>query len=357
MFLAIDSIPRFLYHIILERFDDYMILSAQHPIIALCFILVCFAINLLSIWLLRKVLHPERGSRFVSIKLMFMVFIMVPVMYMGNIQYFLPFDGSQTPLNVSLIRILLCYFGLASIAAIDYGLRYRENQRENEFIRRLMKEQHRQHQLRQNTIDELNRECHDLKHQLALMHACKDFDVHKVFAQRMEAIVRGHESIVQTGNSVLDLILTEKQSVCQKKSIRLTYMVDPNPLEALSPIDVCTIFDNALENAIEASAEVNDAQRRIINLKVTQKSRLMYIHIENYFEHSLRWKEGELMTTKSSINYHGFGLKSIRYAISQYDGHMNISTRDNWFRVDIVIPLPVEGAQDFSGKTPEMDVS
>lgn len=339
LFLATDSIPRLIQHLIMQQFDNYMILSAAHPLPAFSFCIVCLLINILSLSLLRRFMPPESSRQFTGIKLLFAVFILIPVLYMGNIQHFLPFDRTQPPLNVSIIRIVLCYFGLAAVAAIGYGLQYRETQQEAQFIRRLMKEHHEQHILRQETVDELNRECHELKHQLALMHSTKDLELRAACIQKMEEITIRYENIVQTGNSVLDLILSEKQTLCSKREISLTYMVDPAPLDALSAMDLCTVFDNALDNAIEAASSIENKEKRLINLYVSQKGKLLYILVENYYKHSLRWKGDELITTKANRNYHGYGLKSIRYAVTQYNGETNIHTEDNWFKLSIVIPL------------------
>lgn len=339
LFLATDSIPRLIQHVVLQQFDNYMILSATHPLLAFAFCIACLLINAVSLSLMRRFMPPESSRQFTAIKLLFAVFILLPVLYMGNIQHFLPINGCQTPLNVSVIRIVLCYFGLVAVAAIGYGLQFRETQQESQFIRRLMKEHHEQHMLRKETIEEINRECHDLKHQLALMHSAKDTELRAEYTRKMEEITTRYENLVQTGNSVLDLILTEKQTLCSKREISLTYMVDPEPLDTLSAMDLCTVFDNALDNAIEAVSSIQDKEKRLINLYVSQKGKLLYILVENYYEHSLHWKDGELITTKANRSYHGYGLKSIRYAVTQYNGETNIHTEDNWFKLSIVIPL------------------
>ena len=339
LFLGTDPIPRLMQHVVLMRFDSYMVLSADKPAQAVLFCLSCLAANCMAAALIRRFLPPERSGRFTGIKMIYALFILLPVLYMGNIQYFLPYEATQTPLNVSLIRIVLCLFGLAAIAAIGYGLQYRETQQESRFISHLMQEHHQQYFERQDMIAELNRECHELKRQLALMRHAHTPDAQGECQQKMESIVSRYENIVQTGNAILDLILSEKNMVCQRLGVTMTYMIDPDPLETLSPLDVCTIFDNALGNAIEAVSHIPDRERRMINLHASQKGNLLYIHVENYYEHSLKWKEGELTTTKQNRSYHGYGIKSIRYAAAQYGGHVSIDTQDQWFRLNVVIPL------------------
>ena len=52
------------------------------------------------------------------------------------------------------------------------------------------------------------------------------------------------------------------------------------------------------------------------------------------------------MTTKDDLNYHGFGMKSMRYIVEKYNGVMNADVRDGMFFLNIVIPIPTtEGTE------------
>ena len=45
------------------------------------------------------------------------------------------------------------------------------------------------------------------------------------------------------------------------------------------------------------------------------------------------------MTTKEDKDFHGLGLKSVRYVVSKYQGNINIFQKDNLFVVDILLPM------------------
>ena len=67
------------------------------------------------------------------------------------------------------------------------------------------------------------------------------------------------------------------------------------------------------------------------------------IQCENYLENQLAMVNGCLPpTTKSNKLYHGYGLKSIQAAVEKYGGSMTISSRDNWFRLQLLIPIQDE---------------
>lgn len=61
---------------------------------------------------------------------------------------------------------------------------------------------------------------------------------------------------------------------------------------------------------------------------------------ENYSENPLVMAGSNLpTTTKSNKQYHGYGLKSIQAAAQKYGGTMTISSKDNWFILQVLIPV------------------
>ena len=56
------------------------------------------------------------------------------------------------------------------------------------------------------------------------------------------------------------------------------------------------------------------------------------------------YQGGAFITTKRDKEFHGYGLKSIRYTVNKYDGAVSIDTKENWFDLKILIPAS-ENAQ------------
>jgi len=159
----------------------------------------------------------------------------------------------------------------------------------------------------------------------------------------MESGIQAYGTQFHTGNSVLDTILTAKGMYCDKHGITFTCVTDGKLLDTLSLVDLCTIFGNALDNAIDYSASITDPAKRLIHVTVSKKKGFLFIRVENYFEGELRF-EGELQaTTKDDPYFHGYGLKSIKYAVSKYSGTMTVGAENNWFGLNLLIPI-VPGA-------------
>lgn len=104
--------------------------------------------------------------------------------------------------------------------------------------------------------------------------------------------------------------------------------------------DICSIFGNALDNAIECVSQNEDPEKRLVTLSMYQKNRFLMIQCENYTETSVILKKNGLPATtkKDSIN-HGYGLKSIQHAAAKYGGSMTLHADGNWFTLQVLIPV------------------
>lgn len=95
--------------------------------------------------------------------------------------------------------------------------------------------------------------------------------------------------------------------------------------------DLCTIFANALDNALEASQKVMDKGRRKVELSVKDEKGIFSFHLMNYKENSIIEKGGMLLSDKENEKEHGFGVGNIRSIVDKYGGKMEIVYEDKKF--------------------------
>jgi sensor histidine kinase regulating citrate/malate metabolism len=103
--------------------------------------------------------------------------------------------------------------------------------------------------------------------------------------------------------------------------------------------DICSIFGNALDNAIEYETMVADPSRRMIYLGLMQKKGFIYIEVRNYCEEPVKLKNGLPETTKSDTKQHGYGIKSIVYVVHKNNGSIHFENREDEFGMKILIPM------------------
>ena len=126
---------------------------------------------------------------------------------------------------------------------------------------------------------------------------------------------------------------------CDKHGITLTSVADGTLLEHMDTMDICSIFGNALDNAIESVLKLSDKEKRLIHVTVAKQKNFLMIRVENYFEGDLSVENGKIASTKKNKQFHGYGIKSIEYIVEKYQGALSIDTKNNWFDLKILIPL------------------
>lgn len=241
------------------------------------------------------------------------------------------------------ITIVCHLYGIFCCTSMFWGQVNQRNRSRLErelVVQQLARQQREQYQLTQETIDIINRKCHDLKHQVAALRNISSEEQREAHLSEIERSIQIYDSTLETGSRVLDTVLTEKSLYCGAHQITMTCMADGRRLSFLDDVDVYTIFGNAIDNAIESVSGLTDPEKRAIAVSVWSKSGLLLIQFENYYEKELRFENGIPATTKADKNDHGFGIRSIGYTVKKYGGHLTISAEDHLFLLSISIPLP-----------------
>ena len=137
---------------------------------------------------------------------------------------------------------------------------------------------------------------------------------------------------MDTGNVAFDAIISTKRTFAESKGIEfVTNIQIPEKLN-IEAIDLCVIFGNALDNAIEACEKFTDV-RRYISLSAVYDEQQLICKIVN----SAIKPNDTLNTTKPDKNNHGFGIENIKQALSKYNHVMKIDQSNGEFVLSFVI--------------------
>lgn len=298
------------------------------------------------IWLvLERLLQPhlpKDGDLNINIREYFSAMVIgIAVFAVSNLSFIsatgVSVDGYAA--GVGQIRTIVDLGGIAILYAhlIQCGeLRVR---RELEAVQSVLQNQYIQYKQSRESIDLINYKYHDLKHQIAVLRSETDPEKRNEFLNHMEDEIKQYEAQNKTGNKVLDTVLTSKSLYCSKHDIIFTCVADGTLLDFMDIMDICSIFGNALDNAIECELKIEEKEKRLIHVTVSQQKNFLILRFENYYEGDLKMKEGRLLTTKKEKEFHGYGIKSIRYTVSKYDGAVSIDAKENWFEMKILIPM------------------
>lgn len=312
------------------------------PVRSLLLLGIYGLVDVLMWYIIKRYLPKDRRMNIEKKELFSALIIGIAAFGVSNLSFVTantPFS-SQYSFEIANIRTLVDLGGIAMLYAHLVQCCEVKLRRELEAVQNVLQNQYQQYKQSRESIDLINYKYHDLKHQIAVLRSEQDPEKRNEFLNKMEEEIKQYELQNKTGNEVLDTVLTSKSLYCDKHGITLTSVADGSLLDFMDIMDICSIFGNALDNAIECELKIPDKEKRLIHVTVTQQKNFLMMRFENYFEGKLDVKEGHFATTKKEKQFHGYGIKSIRYTANKYDGAVDIDTKDNWFDLKILIPMP-----------------
>lgn len=274
-------------------------------------------------------------------ELLFAAVIGISVFLMSNIGFVYsqtPFSGKYAS-DIFNVRTLIDLGGLAILVAYHIQRLHLRAQHDLESMEMILHNQYNQYQQSQETLDLINYKYHDLKHHIIALRAEENKEKRNAYLDQMEDEIRNYEAQNKTGNQVLDTLLTAKSLYCMREKIALTYVVDGARLDFMDVMDICSIFGNALDNAIECEKKIPETEKRMIHVSMFVQQTFLIIRFENYCEGELNFEQNLPVTTKKQAEFHGYGLKSLRHTVHKYGGEVDIDVEDQWFRLKILIPM------------------
>lgn len=177
---------------------------------------------------------------------------------------------------------------------------------------------------------------HDLKNHLLVLQANISNNLESVHSiETLQSQIEEYENYQHTGNEFLDILLRDKARTAHEKQIDFTSIVRFEAGNFLEPLDISTIFGNALDNAIEASEKL-PVDMRMITVKAASVRDMLIITIENNAVDTIRQ---DRKTTKEDSFLHGFGLSNIKRAVEKYDGQYTIKAENGTFVLKVMIPI------------------
>lgn len=144
------------------------------------------------------------------------------------------------------------------------------------------------------------------------------------------------DTILKTGNIMVDAILNSKLLLASKRGIKITVKAQlPNTISA-SDLDLCIIIGNLLDNAIEACDRVENPSERFIRIYIGPLKKMLYISVSNSMKGKPHVVGSVFLSTKSTPN-HGLGLFRIDKIVKRYNGKINRQYEDGVFATEVMI--------------------
>lgn len=174
---------------------------------------------------------------------------------------------------------------------------------------------------------------HDYVNQLQVLktHAMmKNYDSLENYLSEMEHELNQVDTIVMSGNIVVDALVNSKLTLAKNHGIELNAKAIAPAKLSISDLDLGIVIGNLLSNAYESSLK---SDKKTIRFYLAPIKGNLYISCSN----STQGKVRSLISSK--IGNHGHGLNRIDQIVSKYKGWVVRESEEDIFVSEIYIPL------------------
>lgn len=360
------------YVIVFSMISATVYLSFKTNVMQALFTGVCIysgqhVISNLSYALVFLIMHVSKNGELYKY-----YYIIMPLLTAAGLvaTYFLPVRILRNKENIKFNNLIIFYFAIAFILVASTLTHYARNaifwslnglvylltiaslftcstmlvafmnigkkqlEEENEILQQLLHKDEQRYEQAKLSNEKIQIKYHDLKKHTS--HGIVDYESLKEVESDSEIL----KSTYFTGNSSLDVILSEKALMCERLGIRFICTADGEAVSFMKPYHIYSLVGNALENAIECLKKEDDEALKEITVNIVRRENSCIIKTVNYVKQKVAMLDGLPLTSKDDKENHGFGAKSMRNVVNTYGGQISFYEEDSMFTMLAVIPVP-----------------
>ena len=227
---------------------------------------------------------------------------------------------------------IVLFFFILSMLSLDFSNKKNEAERENLLLTTAATQA--QKEIEQLSISQKQASIyrHDLRHHMTFLQNCIAENKRDQALEYIHQICTDIDNscvIKYCKNEALNLILSSYADQAKESGIDVRISVTATNFTRFQITDLCSLFANALENAIHACEKIPTSEKRYITLKVFEKNDRICINIaNNYIQNPVF--ENEIPTSREAN--HGIGVRSMISVVEKYHGVYGFFTENKEFR-------------------------
>ena len=203
------------------------------------------------------------------------------------------------------------------------------------------------YQMMEQQYSQAERLRHDLKnHVLALRGLWEERAWDKLgdYLKRMEDSAQFGANEEATRNRAVDALLFQKRKMAEDRQIVWECDVQIPKRCRISEFDLCVLFGNILDNAVEACMRLQQGEREagrrpFINVQARTVKKCFLLEVKNSMRDAE--KQESRFAEKENPQRHGIGLLNVGDVVRGYDGVMNTEMQNGVFDISVLLPIGV----------------
>lgn len=277
-------------------------------------------------------------------------FMIVPISQFLQVMAYIIFSFSngmvvpQMDLYVLVIFLAAIVICIVADIFLFFTLRDMDKKAELELRLRLMEQSQLSDYMQYKTVDNLYRRerefRHDINNKLITAQSLLNQGANQElshFLQEISGTVSGYKYAEYCENSLINTVLNNKIDMANASGIRVETEVLVGNLP-LPGSDLCSLFSNILDNAVEACKKLPPDYEKCIRLTVRVQNNYLIVTCKNPAIH------GPDSDTYTGVPYkkspdRGWGLGILNRMAQQYDGELHTELLDNCFSLRIILKL------------------
>lgn len=286
---------------------------------------------------IEKSLENEKGFGIKAIMIFFYIINMGFVHYLcvlDNLNGFSYFVGS-----CSILNLLTSWISIRN--SITKG-RAKEFKEKSDILNQQINNQYNHYMKLEKYYSEIFRIKHDIKNHnniISVLLQNGEYDKLKNYMDKYNKnIINLENEVLICKNKIIDAICLSKRSICKESGIDIKFDIKVPEFVNIDDLDLCIIYGNILDNAIEACTRIVDQNKeKFIEIKSNIVKGYLTIKIVNSKDGVSIKRNGKFITLKKDKKNHGIGLYSVQKSVDKYNGQVILKDKEKVFTTCIII--------------------
>lgn len=186
----------------------------------------------------------------------------------------------------------------------------------------------------------LRRQRHDYRHHLAVLKSLNEANDREALTKYLDEMIEdttayGGENYCD--NRAVDAVVSGYAARAKSIGVEYELLLEvPDHTSHINDTELCELFGNLLENAVEACGRMTEG-RRFITMKSKLHFETLIITMDNSYSGEVRMRGGEYMSSKG--NRAGIGMKSIQNVVEKNEGKFKFSAENGIFHSSILLHI------------------
>jgi sensor histidine kinase regulating citrate/malate metabolism len=313
------------------------------------YLIICSIISRLTVLLIAKIVGKLRNkdNKYLSFQhwIAIVTFPIISCFLLILFFYLIrKLNSTDTTLSVVSVIGVICilYFNVIAFALFEYFAERTERDIRERVLKRQVADQIKECQRLNHEKISKKSFLHDLRHHNQLLYdLVKQGNADKALdlISKMISLNENEGDYIQTGNSAITALFNSQLGYAESQDIKIDISEIHLPADVdLEIEDMCIIFANSLENAIEACQKVDKNEKFIKIVLKYRDDRLVYSLSNPTDGNVTRNKNGGFKSSKTTAGEHGLGIENIERAVTKYGGVFYAEHKENIFTLGFSIP-------------------